>query len=111
MRFDQFGRAIVQAEAERRAVSVEELLIEAALQRLADRESRRMAWRVPHFQRDSFARPAGRSAAAQDLSVSLMLTDEDWHALEADADRQGVPLELLLRHAALCLLADLDRAA
>ena len=41
-------------------------------------------------------------------STTIKLSDFAWSVLSEEADRQGVPLEELLAHAAMYYLADLD---
>ena len=70
----------------------------ASIYYLNDRDSRRPAWLVP--------RVAADSQPSRDLQVEL--DDATWGALSEEADRQGVPTDLLAMHALLYFLADID---
>ena len=96
---DDFGRATLEGEAARYSVEPAELVGHAVRYYLADRDSGRPALRVPRF---------GRSAAAAPLELDLELDERAWEEAEAEAARQRVPLERLLEHAAMYLIADLD---
>jgi hypothetical protein len=98
----EFGRATLEAEAQRHTLSPEEFVGEAARYYLADRCSGRAAHQVPRFARDPMSSPQER------LVVELDLEQRIWRELDAESERQGVPLERLLEHAALYLIADLD---
>jgi hypothetical protein len=97
--FDDFGRAALAAEAERYRLATGELVGQALEYYLADRSSGRQSLRVPRF---------GRAATAAPQAVALELPDRVWEEAEAEAERQGVPLERLVEHAAMYLVADLD---
>jgi hypothetical protein len=58
---------------------------------LSERDARRLAWRVPHFAPS----PAGADHEVR-LEVALELDDDVWRSLEAESERQGVPLAQLL---------------
>jgi hypothetical protein len=96
---DEFGRATLEGEAARYSVSPGELVGNAVEYFLADRDSGRPALRVPRF---------ARNASAPELEVDVDLGDRTWDEAESEATRQGVPLERLLEHAAMYLVADLD---
>ena len=98
---DDFGRATLEGEAARYSVEPAELVSHAVDYYLADRDSGRPALRVPRF---------GRTAAptAAPLELDVELDDRTWEEAEAEAARQRVPLERLLEHAAMYLVADLD---
>jgi hypothetical protein len=96
---DEFGRATLEGEAARYSVSPGELVGNAVEYFLADRDSGRPALRVPRF---------ARSANAPELDVEIDVGDRTWEEAEAEAVRQRVPLERLLEHAAMYLVADLD---
>jgi hypothetical protein len=70
----------------------------ASLYYLADRDAGRPAWKVPDFAID---REAGRT-------VTMTLDDDTWEALEAEAHDQGVPVDVLVIHAMMYFLADVD---
>jgi hypothetical protein len=96
---DDFGRATLEGEAARYSVEPGELVSHAVGYYLGDRDSGRQALRVPRF---------GRSATAAPLELDVELDDRAWEEAEAEAARQRVPLERLLEHAAMYLIADLD---
>ena len=96
---DDFGRATLEGEAARYSVEPGELVSHAVGYYLGDRDSGRQALRVPRF---------GRSAPAAQLELDVELEDRAWDEAEAEAARQRVPLERLLEHAAMYLIADLD---
>jgi len=98
LHLDQFGQEALRRFAGEREDSTESVLRTAALYYLADRELNRPGWRVPRFARDT-ARPQ---------VVELGLDDDIWDALLREAERQGVEPELLVEHAVLYYLADLD---
>jgi hypothetical protein len=97
--FDDFGRAAITAEAERYRLAIAELVGQALEYYLADRTSGRPGLRVPRF---------GRAGAGAAQELALDLPGRVWEEAEAEAERQGVPLERLLEHAAMYLVADLD---
>jgi hypothetical protein len=96
---DEFGRATLEGEAARYSVEPGELVGHAVQYFLADRDSGRPALRVPRFARADVQSP---------LELEVDLKDRTWEEAEAEAARQQVPLERLLEHAAMYLVADLD---
>lgn len=96
---DEFGRATLEGEAARYRVSAGELVGNAAEYFLGDRDSGRPALKVPRF---------ARGGATPELDVEVDLDERTWDEAEAEAARQRVPLERLLEHAAMYLIADLD---
>lgn len=94
-----FGREAIEEHARRYTLSLEALLGRAAEYYLADRHSQRMTRRLPRFRREPDAAGA---------PVEIDLEPEVWEALQEEAERQGVPIERVLEHAALSLVADLD---
>jgi hypothetical protein len=101
LELDEFGRSTLEAEARKHALSPEQLVGHAARYYLADRESGRPAYRVPRF-------PRQRPPQETPMAVELDLESGTWHELDEESQRQGVPVERLLEHAALYLIADLD---
>jgi hypothetical protein len=97
--FDEFGRATLEGEAERYSVEPGELVGHAVEYFLADRDSGRPALRVPRF---------ARTAVAPPLELEVELEEHTWEEAEAESARQRVPLERLLEHATVYLVADLD---
>jgi hypothetical protein len=96
---DEFGRATLEGEASRYSVAPGELVGNAVKYYLADLDSARPALKVPRF---------ARTASSPELDVEVNLDDSAWDMAEAEAARQRVPLERLLEHAAMYLIADLD---
>lgn len=96
---DSFGRATLEAEAQRYSVSPDELVGHAVEYYLSDRNSGRPALRVPRF---------GRTEAETTMELDVDLATRTWDEAEAESKRHGVSLEQLLGHAALYLIADLD---
>jgi predicted DNA-binding ribbon-helix-helix protein len=89
-------------QADTHGLSVSALLRYAVLYYLSEHEARRVAWRVPRFARSpTQADHEGR------LEVSLELENRVWRSLEAESERQRVPLAQLLGHAAFFFLNDL----
>jgi hypothetical protein len=95
-----FGRQAIEEQASRYGLPPEKLVSRAAQYYLADRGLKRAARRTPRFRREA--------GAPGELELELDLDAEAWTALRQEATRQGVPLERVLEHAALYLLADLD---
>jgi hypothetical protein len=96
------GRETLEEQAGGHRLSVPALLRHSALYYLSERDAGRLAWRVPQF---------ARSAAGNDregrLEVVLELDDDVWRSLEAESERQRVPLDQLLVHAAFYFMNDL----
>lgn len=101
LELSEFGRAALEAEAQRHTLSPEEFVEQAARYYLADRCSGRAAHLVPRFARERTPPPQER------LAVELDLAQRTWRELDAESERQGVTVERLLEHAALYLIADL----
>jgi len=100
LRMDTFGRQGVEQYAETSGTSPSEVVRAAALYYLADRETDKLAWRVPRFVRDAAAEEAGEP-------MQIDLDDSTWAAIEQEALRQGVSPALLTQHAVLYFLAEL----
>ena len=96
---DEFGRATLEGEAARYSVSPGELVGNAVKYYLSDLDSGRPALKVPRF---------ARAATSPELEVDVNIDAGAWDQAEAEASRQRVPLERLLEHAAMYLIADLD---
>ena len=95
-----FGRQAIEEQASRYGLAPEELVSRAVQYYLADRGLKRAASRTPRFLREA--------DAPEELELELDLDAEAWRSLKQASRRQGVPLERVLEHAALYLLADLD---
>jgi hypothetical protein len=100
------GKEALEEQAGVHNLSVPVLLRGAALYYLGERDSGRLAWRVPPFARSG---PRGRHDGQ--LEVALELNEDVWRLLEAESDRQQVALSQLLEHAALFFLSDLDSSS
>jgi hypothetical protein len=97
---EEFGASTLEAEAERFLVSPAELGGYAVRYYRSDRNSERMAWKVPPLLQDT-----GRQQA---LELELELDPDTWRYLDEEAERQEVSVERLLTHAIIYFLADLD---
>jgi hypothetical protein len=97
---EEFGASTLKAEAERYFVSPAELGRYAVRYYLSDRDSERMAWRVPPLPQDTVREPA--------LGLEVDLDPDTWRELDEEAERQEVSVERLLTHAIIYFLADLD---
>jgi hypothetical protein len=101
LELQEVGHATLEAEARRHTLSPGEFVERAARYYLADRCSGRAAHPVPRFARE-------RTWPSQErLAVEFDLEQQTWRELDAESERQGVPVERLLEHAALYLIADL----
>ena len=96
------GRETLEEQAGAHRLSVSALLRHSALYYLSERDAGRLAWRVPRF-----ARAAAGGDHEGRLEVALELDDDLWHSLEAESERQRVPLDQLLVHAAFYFMNDL----
>jgi hypothetical protein len=97
---EEFGASKLEAEAKRYSVSPAELGRYAVRYYLSDRDSERLAWRVPRLSRETGRQPA--------LELELDLDPDTWPDLDEEAERQEVSVERLLTHAIIYFLADLD---
>ena len=98
-----FSRSSLEQAARRQGVSVSTLVARAALYYLVERESDRVAARVPRLSREP---PAERRDGL--LRVTIELRTAAWRDLDRASESEGVSVERLLEHAALLLLADLE---
>jgi hypothetical protein len=97
---EEFGASTLEAEADRYSVSTTRLAQQAVRYYLSDRDSGRMALRVPRLSHERARQPA--------LELTLDLDSNSWNELRQEAERQEVSLERLLEHAIIYFLADLD---
>ena len=97
---DEFGAAALEQHAERFSAPPAEVATRAARYYVSDLDSGRLALRVPRLAKGVGGKPA--------LSLRVELDDDSLRQLDAEATRQDVPVEALLRHAVLYFLADLD---
>jgi hypothetical protein len=67
---------------------------------LSDRDSGRMALKVPRLSQDATHQLA--------LELELDLDPDTWRKLDEEVERQQVSVERLLAHAIIYFLADLD---
>jgi hypothetical protein len=94
-----FGREAVEMLADRHGISYSHF-VQCAVEHHLERDvPRRPGTSPPPLQGE----PGG-----DDLEVVVALPAEDWEALELESGLEGVPLERLLEHAVLALIADLD---
>jgi hypothetical protein len=96
-----FGLELLQSQAERCGVCVATFVERAAARYVAEPDSGSPSRRVPDFLK-------GDGPALGDARVDVELGPEVWSMLEQEADAQGVPLELIVIHAAMLLAAKLD---
>jgi hypothetical protein len=96
-----FGLELLEAQAERCGLSIATFMERAAGRYVTDPDRYRSSWKVPRFLTESPER-------AGDRSVDVELDPELWSALEREASAQGVPIELIVAHAAIVLAAELD---
>ena len=102
LNLDEFGRTAIERFARNSAGSQSAAVRTASLYYLADSGRERPMWRVPPFANT-------RSAAAPGEHGILVDLDEDtWLAVKAEADRQNVSAETLVKHAIVYFLADMD---
>jgi predicted transcriptional regulator len=99
LHLDDFGKDALDRFAGGRPDSHSATVRTASLYYLHDPDKDRPAWDVPRFAR-------GKGSTGSDVVVRL--DDDTWHALEDEAERQGVSAEALARHALLYFLADVD---
>jgi hypothetical protein len=99
LEFDRFGWERLESEAGRNGDGLDALLSRAAAYFYAERSASRTATLAPGFK------PGGRGTPRE---IRLESNADCWKGLEAEARRQGVPLERLLEHAALLYLADIN---
>lgn len=95
---DDFGQHALERFTRRGEGSMARAVRMASIYYLNDRDAGRPAWRVPRLEGDSH--PSKR--------LRIELDDATWAALSEEADRQGVPTDLLALHALLYYLADID---
>jgi hypothetical protein len=98
LQVDDFGQHALERFTRRSDGSMANAVRMASLYYLSDRDSGRAAWRVPRLTGE--AQPSRR--------LRIELDDATWAALSEEADRQGVPTDLLALHALLYYLADID---
>jgi hypothetical protein len=98
---EEFGRNLLEGQAKALGVPPAAIVSEGALYFLAERGSERAATKIPRF--GSEPTPGGER-----LDLAVTLDAADWVALEEEAERQQAPLERLMMHATLLLLADLE---
>jgi hypothetical protein len=98
LQLDDFGKEALEAQM-RGGSSRDAVIRTAARYYLADRDSGRVAWRVPRFVR-------GRDPEGAWTDVDL--DDDTMDALEEEARRQGIATDRLAEHAFLYFVADLD---
>jgi predicted transcriptional regulator len=98
LKLDQFSQQALEHLARSASGSPSRALNMACMYYLAERDSRRPAWRLPRLA----------SAPAGPYGVTVELDDALWRDMTQEATQQGVSTEILAVHAMLYLLADLD---
>jgi hypothetical protein len=93
-----FGLELLEAQSERSGVPLDRFIVRAAERYVAERDNSRPSHRVPEFLTESLA-PVGGPKTDVEFEPGL------WSALEREAEAQGVPLELVVTHAAVWLAA------
>jgi hypothetical protein len=99
LRFDEFGWQSLEAGARQEDETLDEFLAHACARFDSVLGSNRVVARAPGFK------PSGQGTLRR---VLLDLARDRWDSLEAEAGRQGIPLERLLEHAAIVHLVDVD---
>ena len=107
LQFDEFGRSELQSVAERRGLTLAELLGHATRYSLSQPTSR-PAFRWARKVCKSFGEALGRTSV-RETSVTLELSDEVWRDLATVAERHRLPVERLVEYAGLHMLADIQR--
>lgn len=97
LRFDGFGWESLESQAAQDGETLDESLSRAMAYFDAMLPTTRAAAIAPRFKPRDEGTPR---------EIPLELTHESWDRLEHEAERQGVPLEQLLEHAALLHLSD-----
>ena len=99
LRFDGFGWESLESQAVRDGETLDESLSRAMAYFGAMLPTTRAAAIAPRFK------PRDQRIPRE---IPLELTHEYWERLQHEAERQGIPLEQLLEHAALLHLSDAD---
>jgi hypothetical protein len=98
--FNRFGWAGIEERAKAEQVELAQLMQEACSYYLSELDAGRMATKLPRFRTEE--------QGGQIRVLTLDLDERVLVRLEAEAEREGVALELLLVHAAIVYLADSD---
>jgi hypothetical protein len=96
----RFGWASLEERAGADGFELAEVTEQACAYYASELDSGRPATKLPRFDHDDPTQTARR--------LSLELDDDCAERLNREAERQGVSLQSLLRHATLMYLADLD---
>ena len=67
---------------------------------LNDRESSGPGWTYPSFLRDT--------EPGKEVELRLSIDDDLWHALDQEAQRQGISVQKMVAHAVLYVAAEVD---
>jgi hypothetical protein len=94
-----FGLESAEALADRHGIS-HEILVQCAVEHHLERIVQRRPGAGPP--------PFERQPVQGGLEVDVALPAETWEKLELESVLEGVPLEQLIEHAVLSLMADLD---
>ena len=100
IRLDEFGWSALEDHARGEGIELERLVALACSYYQSELAAGRTATRVPRF-----GKPA---AERESRTLVLELNARTLKGLEQEAERQGLPLERLVEHAAIFYLADLD---
>ena len=100
IRLDEFGWSALEDHARGEGIELERLVALACSYYESELAAGRTATRVPRF-----GKPA---AERESRTLVLELNARTLKGLEQEAERQGLPLERLVEHAAIFYLADLD---
>jgi hypothetical protein len=95
-----FGTTVLDEQARANALSPDEFLDRAVRYYLSERSGRRPARKLP-----AFAQSISNGRA---IALELDLDKASWDELEGVAESEDVPLERVLEHAVLLLIADID---
>jgi predicted DNA-binding ribbon-helix-helix protein len=106
LELSNFTWEMLSEAAARRNVSPEGLVQEAVTSYLSQKDVDRAALRVPKFARGE---PEPGSDAERRPGVAIELDEAELAELGELAEAQQVPVERLVNHAVLLLIADLDR--
>jgi hypothetical protein len=98
--FNRFGWAGIEERAKAEGVELAQLMQDACAYYLAELDGGRMATKLPRFRSEEHG--------GQVRMLTIELDERLLRRLEAEADREGVALELILVHAAIVYLADSD---
>jgi hypothetical protein len=100
LRLGEFAVEALAGEEGGSMAQIRKRAVQAIRYYLADRGSQRPEWPVPRF--------LPTHDGARSVELELQMEEDLWHSLEEEAERQHVPAERLVDHAAFYFAADLD---